>query len=375
MRKIKLLIIFLFLCLLLFVLLLVKYQKLANEGSAIEDEHCIKVNPLIIDRKNKYRDEMDLMVASASSELVEKALNAYIASAKGYLKGEEEWLTKDKVFLDSWDFKLLNLPYPEIKKMFTLQHQIYQLEYDGTKIVVEMWKKPRDFKEQIKLVNALNETMKKQDALQEELGRIWENSNNHGNEPRIIIKSLFIKLPLSKCPPENRNIQGVPLILTPTPTVNVKELEFNKEELESYYKIYQNPFVIAIRTALNNYLKGNYKDLGFDQSEIDSVVKTSTTDGILGGLDSFDKSYYQSKFIVVEAENSAAGGQIITIMFQDKQDKLFVTWVYNENWVDKLAVGKYVLREFMERKVFNGKSAETIRKELKRLLDDKEHAL
>ena len=146
----------------------------------------------------------------------------------------------------------------------------------------------------------------------------------------------------------------------------VEELEFTQEQLQKYYEVYENPYVLHLRQALNNYLDGGNE--GIDAPEI--VIEAGTfDDGSLAGLDSFSKDYYKSKFIVMAINDGLMGGKIINIIFQDKPDKLFNAWVY------QLGGGGYDFRGFWENTNFTKEKMEIIHKQYKKYLEDKQHAL
>ncbi|MBI2466017.1 MAG: hypothetical protein HYV66_02180 [Candidatus Sungbacteria bacterium] len=88
-------------------------------------------------------------------------------------------------------------------------------------------------------------------------------------------------------------------------------------------EIYNNPFVKHIRVALNGYLDSSNQ--GIDDP--DYIINGS--DSMLNcGLKKFDKSYYKSKFIVFDVSNNDYGGVQADIVFTDKPDTIFWTWVY-----------------------------------------------
>lgn len=136
------------------------------------------------------------------------------------------------------------------------------------------------------------------------------------------------------------------------------------EELKQYYKVYSDPYVLHIRKSLDNYLSGRNEGI----SPV-AIKPLKDDEKKMFGLDSFDKSYYVSKFIVFAVKDSIGGGKIVTIIFQDKPDKLFNVWVY------KLGGGGYELRGFWQNESFAGKEMESIQKEYKWYLEDKEHSL
>lgn len=110
-------------------------------------------------------------------------------------------------------------------------------------------------------------------------------------------------------------------------------------------QIYKNPFVTHIRVALDSYLKGTNQ--GMDFPEV--VINAHNENRVPGcGLSKFSKDYYQGKFIVLDSDTNELGGRQTDIVFIDKPDKIFWTWVY------PLGDGSYSLRGFCE----NGPSDE-----------------
>ncbi len=160
--------------------------------------------------------------------------------------------------------------------------------------------------------------------------------------------------------------QVVPTIsptLVPTGE-EIQELHFTEEELKSYYSSYKNPFVLHIRKALDNYLAGTNEGI-----EPLAIKVYKAEDGTIGGLDSFSKDYYKSRFTVFYISDSITGGKIVNIIFQDKQDKLFNVWIY------KLGTGDYELRGFWQNKSFTETEMKKIQKAYKVYLNDRQHAL
>jgi len=147
----------------------------------------------------------------------------------------------------------------------------------------------------------------------------------------------------------------------------VEELKLTPEQLKQYYQTYEDPFVLHIRKALTGYLNGTNE--GISAPEV--VIKSNKLDDGPAGLDSFDKNYYKSKFIVYAINDALAGGKMINIIFQDKPDKLFNAWVYRLADAD----GNYDLRGFWENTAFNEGKMATIRIIYKKYLEDKKHAL
>lgn len=142
------------------------------------------------------------------------------------------------------------------------------------------------------------------------------------------------------------------------------KLQLTEAELKQYYDSYNDPFVIHIRNSFNNYLVGSTKGIS------ESAIKTErSTDGTVSGLDSFDRSYYKSKFIVFAINDGLMGGKVINIIFQDNPDKLFNAWVY------QTTDGSYELRGFWQNMSFDLNEMKKIQNQYKTYLNDREHAL
>ena len=98
----------------------------------------------------------------------------------------------------------------------------------------------------------------------------------------------------------------------------IKTTNFNQIELEEYYQTYKNPFVLYLREALNAYLSN---ELGSVNLAPTAIKKNKTNEFIIG-LDSFDKDYYKSRYVVLSFNKNIGGGVDLEIMFQDKPDIL-----------------------------------------------------
>jgi len=148
------------------------------------------------------------------------------------------------------------------------------------------------------------------------------------------------------------------------PQIEPATLKNSKEAVEGYYKIYENPMVKYIRTTLNAYLQGD------PQSIIPQLTKEKNEDAnYIYGLDSFDKEYYNSKFVVILKEDYPYGGNQFTILFQDKSDRFFTAWIYEKP--DKT----YELRGFSSSKKQRQADIDKVNIEFKDFLMDKEHSM
>lgn len=186
----------------LFVGYLVKYQQVVTEGSLLVDEHCIKINPLIIERKNRYIDQYNLLLASASAELYLAALDKYKEASKAYIKDEQIWLTKQRKYLDGLWFNLLILSY--IKEAGNYQYDLYEAEYNSSRYLMDGF-------DAVDLDKQLESSKK---AIEE-----TERSKEAGDKYKMVFERekgsvdwhyYFVKVPPSKCPPENYNIPVPP---------------------------------------------------------------------------------------------------------------------------------------------------------------------
>jgi hypothetical protein len=131
--------------------------------------------------------------------------------------------------------------------------------------------------------------------------------------------------------------------------------------LEDYYAFYQQPVVLAVRSDLDRYLKNEGKDWGGGSGVIQGLQKDKSD-----GLANFDKKYYQSKFFVVEIEPFMGGGETVSLVFQDRPDKMFDVWMYH------LKEGDYEMRAFVWDKSVSAKEIAT---KYKYFIEDKVHAL
>ena len=98
-------------------------------------------------------------------------------------------------------------------------------------------------------------------------------------------------------------------------------------------EINNSPYIKHIRIALNGYLDGTNTGV-----EADALDNTGGSDC---GLNNFDKTYYQSKFIILDASDDDYGGVQADIVFTNKPDTIFWTWIYRLG-----GDGEYVLRGF-----------------------------
>jgi len=130
------------------------------------------------------------------------------------------------------------------------------------------------------------------------------------------------------------------------------EAQFTQQQLEQYYLVYKNPDVRYLRTVFDAYLN-----------------KSGGTEEERQQLNKWNKDYFRSKFMVMSRENNAFGGTLITILFQDRSDKVFIAWVYPEGSNKQLTLRKFDLG------VFSDVDIKRINVRYKKLIEDKVHAM
>ncbi|HEY5382032.1 MAG TPA: hypothetical protein VIJ65_07235 [Acidobacteriaceae bacterium] len=137
----------------------------------------------------------------------------------------------------------------------------------------------------------------------------------------------------------------------PTSSIPDGEAHFTPEQLQEYYLVYKNPDVRYLRTLFDDYLKGHGKE---DEAKL---------------LRPWSSEYYRSKFVVLSRDQDPFGGTLITLIFEDRPDRVFIAWVYPEGGTRKIK-----LRAFDPGK-FNDEDLRRIRIRYRAILSDKEHAM
>jgi hypothetical protein len=130
------------------------------------------------------------------------------------------------------------------------------------------------------------------------------------------------------------------------------EAQFTPEQLEQYSLVYKNPDVRYLRTLFASYLKNS----GGTEQERQQLSKWS-------------KDYFRSKFMVMSRDDNTFGGTLITILFQDRPDKVFVAWIYPEGSNKQLTLRRFDVGDFSDEDI------KRIKVRYKRLIEDKTHAM
>jgi hypothetical protein len=135
-------------------------------------------------------------------------------------------------------------------------------------------------------------------------------------------------------------------------TIPAGEAHFTPEQLKEYYLVYKNPDVLYLRELFGAYLRG----ASGKEEEFNLLKK-------------WESEYYKSKFVVMSRDKGTFGGTFITFIFQDRQDKVFVAWVYPDGSEQKLTL------RALDPGKFNEEDLRRIRLRYKTLLNDKDHAM
>jgi hypothetical protein len=130
------------------------------------------------------------------------------------------------------------------------------------------------------------------------------------------------------------------------------EAQFTPEQLEQYYRVYKNADVRYLRTLFDAYIKNS----GGTERERQM-------------LSEWNKEYFRSKFMVMSREDNTFGGTFITILFQDRPDKVFVAWVYPEGGNRQLTLKGFDVADFSDEDI------RQMRVRYKKLIEDKTHAM
>jgi len=141
----------------------------------------------------------------------------------------------------------------------------------------------------------------------------------------------------------------------------------DKETLDNYFGLYQDPNVTFLRTALNAYLAHDSSQACILQA---AVTKHDEYPGMLSGLDAFDPSYYSSKFVVYRIGDNSKRGKDIQIIFQDRPDRIFYAWV-GEIPTEK----RTCLIGFNSQEPFTAEDMEPIMNAVGPFIFDKEHSI
>ncbi len=101
---------------------------------------------------------------------------------------------------------------------------------------------------------------------------------------------------------------------------NIKELEFSQENLTELANIKNQPPVIVLRKAFNDFLAGKYQTNNLDLSAVGDSITIRDNNG----LKAFAKQYYEGKFLALNFNEQPDGTLEILIMPNLKPDIIFI---------------------------------------------------
>lgn len=177
------------------------YQNIINERASLDDEHCIKVNPLIIKRKNLYIDSMRAMFAGKSKSVYENLNAKYVEAVNQYLVEESKWLEKDSKALGNPLVKMLVLESGY--KSAEIGHQIYELDLINTKNILKLLNEKSPDKQK-NLSNYISINGRELDDLYKDYDEVVASSPK---DYRWV--DYLIRVPKTSCPAENYNFPDV----------------------------------------------------------------------------------------------------------------------------------------------------------------------
>lgn len=195
-----------------FLLSLVMYQKLINEGSKIADNQCLIVNPIISERKSHYIKSMEALKKNDFSGY-EGETTAYFERSKQYVEEQTKWLASQDAYMKRWDFQFFLPGY--IKQAAQYQYDSRKADTESTTLLVDAFdvaQLNQSLSEELgqksmEKIKVRNEADKKYDAL-------WDNPG------KLDWRTKFIKVPESKCPEENFIFPDVNEFLNPSKPAN-----------------------------------------------------------------------------------------------------------------------------------------------------------
>lgn len=184
-----------------FVFYVYSYQKVINASVALEDEHCLVVNPLIIQRKVAYMDSMKILLASGSAEDYWQKLNEYKDLSDKYAAAEKAWLVKDQAFRNRLDFRLTVSDY--IKQAAEKEYEQREADLKTSQYMSMLFDEKDPVKQKL-LEIKIQEEVKNSNNAGAEYEKLWEIYLG-----KFSLKDLLTAIPPTQCPAENFDIPDV----------------------------------------------------------------------------------------------------------------------------------------------------------------------
>lgn len=193
-----------------FLFSLLMYQRLVNESAVLEDNQCLTVNPLIIERKNSYIREIEAAKANNQDEFF-KEIDNYFGISKKLVTAQKIWLDDQKVYMDRWDFQYFIPDY--MKEAALIQFTARNADMKSTQYLIDSYKA---FQINKSLAKELGDKAMEQIKIRNEAEKKYDEFLD---APRKLDwRSRFTKVPASKCPDENFDIPDVDDFLYPDTT-------------------------------------------------------------------------------------------------------------------------------------------------------------
>lgn len=193
-----------------FVFTLFMYQQLVNKGSVLADNQCLKVNPLIIERKNSYIRQMEAAKANNPDEFF-KEMDNYYTISKRFVIAQKTWLDAQKQYMDRWDFQYFIPDY--MKESAKTQFISRDADRQSTQYLIDSY-------EIYQINQSIAQDLGNKAMEQIKIRNVAEKKYDETfDAPRKLDwRTRFIKVPASKCPDENFDIPNVDDFLFPKST-------------------------------------------------------------------------------------------------------------------------------------------------------------
>lgn len=179
---------FFLLGILLFAGYMYKYQQLVNEGSALADERCLTIDPIIAKKQLLALEYFKVFSSSSSAETKMAKVDEMEKYLKQTVTTSEPWLKKQKKFIDSEDFNFFT--DEKIKDAFYAEYDKYVADLEANIAMINYFEK---FEEPWYSTVAYNK-VKAQDEMQTVLDEKLTELQKHFD-----IRWFFTKVPQSKC--------------------------------------------------------------------------------------------------------------------------------------------------------------------------------
>lgn len=171
------------------------YQRLVNVGSVLADNQCLKVNPVIIERKNAYLKSMQALKDN-DTEAYEKETENYLSASKKYVAEQTNWLEEQKRYINRWDFQYFIPSY--MKEAAQYQYDSRKADAESTTYLVEAFEvAPLNVSISEELSDKSMVKVKERNDAEKKYDEVWDNPGE------LDWRTRFIKVPESKCPDEN----------------------------------------------------------------------------------------------------------------------------------------------------------------------------